>query len=103
MKRKKIYISLPITGREDESRKKADMIKASLSRSGYDVVNPFDIYCGKKPNYKDYLCCDLRALADCDMIYLCNDWEQSRGCRIEYNFAKEFKIQIVFEDSQFQD
>lgn len=98
MKRKRIYISLPITGQEAESRKKADMIKASLSRLGYIVVNPFDIYCGKNPTYADYLCSDLRALADCDIIYLCKDWEQSRGCRIEHKFAKEFGLKIMFEN-----
>lgn len=33
----KIYISLPITGREQEAREKADLIKAAFSKQGYPV------------------------------------------------------------------
>ncbi len=48
----KIYISLPITGREEAAREHADKMKAILSRNGYEVVNPFEIYAGKKANCK---------------------------------------------------
>lgn len=93
-----IYISLPITGHDEQKqREKADLVKAMLSRTGHKPVSPFDIYTGKNPKYEDYLCCDLRALADCDAIYLCEGWQFSRGCRIEANFAKEFEKQFMFE------
>lgn len=95
---KRIYISLPITGtNEKETREHADLVKAMLSRSGYEAVNPFEIYAGKNPDYKDHLCSDLRALADCDGIYLCKGWRWSRGCRIERNFADEFGLEIYLE------
>lgn len=93
----KIYISLPITGREAEARHHADIVKAALSRAGHEVVNPFEIFVGKNPTYADYLCVDLRALAECDAIFLCNGWQSSRGCRIERNFADEFHKQIIYE------
>lgn len=67
----KVYISLPISGKEKTAREKADIIKAALSRAGHTPVNPFDIYAGDKPGYADYLCADLRKLADCDAIFLC--------------------------------
>lgn len=92
-----IYISLPITGREKEAREHADMMKSALSKSGHRPVSPFDIYAGKHPAYEDYLCADLRALADCDAILLCAGWESSRGCRIEANFAREFGKQLMYE------
>lgn len=95
----KIYISLPISGRdENEVRQHADLIKASLSRAGHEPVNPFEIYCGSKPTYADYLCADLRALADCDAIFLCNGWQFSRGCRIERTFAEEFGLHVMYEN-----
>lgn len=96
----KIYISIPISGHNEiEVRKHADLVKAALSRAGHDVVNPFDIVPCKNPTYADYICADLRALADCDAIFLCSGWEQSTGCRIERNFAEEFRKQIIYEKS----
>ena len=93
----KIYISLPITGREKEAREHADRIKAALSRAGHAPVNPFEIFHGKDAAYADRLCADLRALTVCDAIILCKDWQFSRGCRIEANFAKEFGKEIMYE------
>lgn len=92
----KIYISLPITG-HPEARNHADLVKAALSRAGHDPVSPFDIPAGKNPDYFDHLCADLRALADCDAIYLCKGWQFSRGCRTEATFADTYGIQIMSE------
>lgn len=92
----KIYISLPISGRPlEEARNEADLIKARLSRVGHTPVSPFNIYAGKNPTWKDHICCDLRALADCDAIILCEGWEESRGCNIEHDFARHMGIKII--------
>lgn len=100
----KVYISLPISNKdESEVREHADLTKAMLSRAGHQAVNPFDIYCGKNPTYADYLCSNLRALADCDAIYLCEGWQFSRGCRIEATFAREFGKTFMYEKSPEQD
>lgn len=94
----KVYISIPITDKDEQKqREHADLTKAMLSRAGHTPISPFDIYAGKNPKYADYLCYDLRALADCDAIYLCEGWQFSRGCRIEANFAKEFDKQFMYE------
>ena len=96
----KIYISIPISGHDEiEVREHADLVKSTLSRVGHEVVNPFDIYAGKNPTYADYLCADLRAMADCDAIFLCSGWQFSRGCRIERTFAEEFGLQVMCEDN----
>lgn len=94
----KIYISLPITGHDPKKvREQADRTKAALSRAGHTPLSPFEIYAGKSPTYADFLCYDLRALADCDAILMCKGWRLSRGCRIERYFAKEFQKQIIYE------
>lgn len=95
----KIYLSIPISGHDEmEVREHADLMKSALSRAGHEVVNPFDIYAGNNPAYADYLCADLRALADCDAIFLCDGWQFSRGCRIERTFAEEFGKQVMYEN-----
>lgn len=91
-KRQKIYISLPISGLDIQKvREKADLIKAKLSREGYEVVSPFEVFAGKNPTYEDYICCDLRAMLDCDAIYFCKGWQLSCGCNIEHDVALRFK------------
>ena len=92
MKRQKIYISLPISGLDPKKvREKADLIKAKLSREGYDVVSPFDVYAGKDPKYEDHICYDLLAMLGCDGILFCKGWEASCGCNIEHDVAMRFK------------
>lgn len=95
---KKVYISLPITGCDEAvQRQKAAEIAKQLRDKGYKPLSPFEIYAGEKPTYADYLCCDLRALADCDTVFFCDGWIESRGCRIERNFASEFNKEIIYE------
>ena len=95
---KKIYISLPISDRPaSESRQHADLVKAALSRAGHCPVSPFDVYAGHCPDYFDHLCADLRTLADCDAILLCDGWQFSKGCRIERTFAEEYGKELMFE------
>ena len=102
---KRIYISIPITGYNvTTQRQKADLVKAKLSREGWTPVSPFDIYAGKNPKYEDYICADLRAMMDCDAIFMCKGWESSVGCRIEYSVATLMKIrtgkpqEVIFEN-----
>lgn len=105
MKREKIYISIPITGKERTARERADLVKAALSRKGYEPVSPFDIYAGKDPAYEDHICCDLRAMLDCDAAFFCLGWEKSPGCRIEHFVACVFNssgrkyIDLFYEDA----
>lgn len=94
----RIYISLPITGQDEKAqREKADKIKMALSRKGYEVVNPFEIYAGENPQYIDHLLADLRALNDCDEIYLCKGWQNSKGCQLEREFAELYRKKLMFE------
>lgn len=71
MEKLRIYISLPITGREREAQEHADLVKASLSRQGHTPVSPFEINAGKDATYNDHICHDLHAMLDCDAIYFC--------------------------------
>lgn len=98
--KKRIYISIPISGHDiNEVREHADLIRARLSRDGYIPVSPFDIYAGKNPTYADHICSDLRALMDCDGIFICKGSRRSCGCNIEASVALNLKI---FRKADFQ-
>ena len=92
-----IYISLPISGREKEAREKADRVRAMLSSKGLTPVNPFEIYTGEGAEYFDHICYDLRALADCEAVFLCEGWEHSKGCLIEKHFAETYGKRVYYE------
>lgn len=95
----KIYISIPITGHDStKTREEADRVKAMLSRQGHTPVNPFDIPTGVRDlQCIDHLLADLRVLNDCDAIYMCRGWENSKGCTVEHCFAHEYNKIIIYE------
>lgn len=97
--RRKIYISIPITGLDyNRQREKADSIKMLLSKQGYEVINPFEIYVGANPTYGDYLGADVRAIIDhADEVFMCRGWKNSKGCQIERFVAETFGKKIKYE------
>lgn len=84
----KIYVSLPITGKKEGAAIAASIEKTVIAAAGDEAVTPFDIHAGENPGYFDHLCANLRVLADCDAIRLMPGWQESLGCRIEYDFAR---------------
>lgn len=101
----RIYISLPISGQEEDARKKVERMKDTLREKGYLPVSPFEITKGKNPQYEDHICTDLREMLDCDAILFCKGWEQSCGCLIEHHTAMQFMahnkkdFNIIYEES----
>ncbi len=93
----KILISIPGNLDSDTIIEHGDMVKATLSRMGHEVVSDREIYSGKNPTPADIVCSRLQELADCDAIYLCDGWTDSKTCRIEYCFAKEFGKKLIHE------
>ncbi len=98
MSKKKIYISLPITGRDfDEVESEILYVSGVLEREGYHVVTPIDF--GVNPDldkpYHELLGNDIKALMECDDICLCPGWEKSKGCQLEHFAAKLWDKEIM--------
>lgn len=99
----KIYISLPITGHpRGDVLMRAGIVKCRLESLGFEVVNPLEVDAGESPEYFDHIAADLRALADCDAIYMCRGWRESRGCRLEHAFARIYQLQFHYEPPIFR-
>ena len=95
---KKVYISGPISGHDHAERKEAFASAAKrFRRQGYYVVNPMEIQLPKDASWSDYMRADIRALMDCDIIYMLSGWETSRGANIERNLAEELGMQVMLE------
>ena len=96
--RKKIYISLPITGLDkDTVISKANDRKKLISFKGYEPVTPFDVSPDSNASYAEHMGRDIQALLECDAVYFCRGWQDSKGCQAEYEVAKIYGKQMVFE------
>lgn len=95
---KKIYISIPITGHDiKEVKQKAEYIKRGLTVDNYTAITPFDVCTEENKPYSYYMGRDIEALLGCDMVFFATGWKQSKGCRAEYEVAKIYNKQLLFE------
>ena len=105
--KKRLYISIPITGVEEKSKIKAEQLQKHFEAQGYEVISPFEIgfhleklheLCGHKPptwgNYMDWC---IWALRSCDVVCFCVGWACSKGCTVEMEEAIKFKKEIRYE------
>jgi hypothetical protein len=66
----------------------------ALSSMGYSVVNPMKI-CKKHWSWVRCMIKCLWAITFCDKIYQLPNWQESRGARIEYRWAKFLRKRFV--------
>lgn len=98
MRKKKCYISLPITGRDlDEVGGRIAELKCNLQDKGYTPVSPFDREVDFNASHEEHMMADFKLLLDCDYILMGWGWEYSVGCRAELNAALACGIKIMFE------
>ena len=96
----KIFISQPMFGKTDEQirQEREELIKQieedgneyldSIVADGLEEVNNDSIglfYLGKS----------LEIMSKADEIWFMNGWDKSRGCKIEYQVAKDYNKKIV--------
>lgn len=88
MRRKRIYISAPISGHDiNERRRYFSFVAKKLTVYGYDPVNPLENGLDEYADIKEHMRTDFRMLLDCDMIMMCDGWEDSEGCQKESSLA----------------
>lgn len=107
--KKKAMLSQPMRGLSDEeivaTRDRA--IKA-LEAQGYEVVNTLftdEWYEPEKMKERGvvqiplcFLAKSLENMSKCHTAYFCKGWENARGCRIEHEAAKEYGMDIIYEE-----
>ena len=101
---KKAMISQPMRDKTDEEisavREKAI---ATLKENGYEVINTwFNDWCGiggsdivNKPLY--CLAKSLEVMSQCDAVFFCDGWANTRGCLIEHEAATKYGLDIMYE------
>lgn len=46
-----------------------------------------------------FLAKSLENMSLCDTAYFCKGWQDARGCRIEHLAAREYGMNILYEDA----
>lgn len=90
----KAMISQPMCGKPNvEIKTIRNYITNKLKESGFEVIDTlFDF--GNKPAVF-YLAKSIEAMSEVDVVVFTPDWEQARGCRIEFEIAKAYGKQII--------
>ena len=95
----RVYISGKMTGDAHYVQKFAKA-EIELMAKGHDVINPCDIggLYGNMLAYEHLLHIDY-ALIDCvDAIYMLKDWKDSKGAKLELNYAKCKGKEVLYEE-----
>ena len=94
----KIYISGQITGLSEETaRYNFTMAHLNLRQQGHDPVNPMLLPHNHGKTWAEYMREDIHALLDCEAIYMLENWQESKGARIEFGLAIELGMKIIFQ------
>ena len=92
----KVFISQPMSGlTDDEIFATRDRVKKFLEDVyDWEVI---DSYIKEDGNPVYLLGRSIELLSQADKIYMVKGWQNSRGCKIEYEVAKTYDIGIVEE------
>lgn len=94
-----IYLSIPISGLpRAEVQQAAETYRQQLIMEGYSVITPFDVCAEPNMSYAQCMGRDIEMLLQCDAIFLCPGWMNSRGCRLEWSAALIYGKEILDAD-----
>ena len=91
---KKIYIAGKINGLKNY-REVFKAAEDKLVAEGNAVMNPAVL--GEGFDYEVYLPICLLMLQSCDVIYMLNNWSDSKGAKVELNYAKAQGKEIIYQ------
>lgn len=93
----KVYISGKITGLPiAEAKAKFKSAKEDLSTRFDYVISPIDLPDDHDKSWAAYMIECLKALKECDGIYMLPCWKDSPGAKIERDFAVRMGIPIFY-------
>ncbi len=91
----KCYIAGPMRGYPDLNFPAFNKAAEDMQDKMWEVVNPVDI--NPDPSYSVCMYNDIKALIECDAIYMLRGWEKSNGASLEYQIANALELEILYE------
>jgi len=94
---KKFYISGMITGIRDEAPALFQKAEIEVLDLDHDSINPMKLPENGEKSWSDFLRRDIKALCDCDGIYMLNNWRDSNGATLELHIAVQLGLDVIFQ------
>jgi hypothetical protein len=94
IKKKKVYISAPMTGHPDLNRPAFMAAEARLKKK-YIVLNPARIKIVKGKPYRYYLQKAVKLMMEADCICPLQGWERSKGAFAERVLADALGLEVI--------
>lgn len=97
----KVMISQPMRGKTSEQiKEERNFLIKKFNDMHIEVIDT--IFTEDPPEDWNaavyYLGKSISAMKDVDAIYMDDGWREARGCRIEYQVAREYGIKILYND-----
>lgn len=93
----KIYISLPITGRDIEEVESSCIFAAGvIEKKGHTAVSPLEVSSNPDASYAEHMGKDITVLLECDAVLFLDGWEYSGGCLLEQRAAELYHKTLYF-------
>ena len=96
---KLIYLAHPFQGKQENVDKVQQIILRLLKRyPNVTYYSPLHAtgFMYSQLTYLDGMEHCFEVLSRCDELWLCGNWRESRGCNMEYGFAKAKGIPVKF-------
>lgn len=93
---KTVYISGKITGMESDAEIIFSKAEEFLKKEYKEVVNPMRLNHDHDKRWESYMKVCIKALCDCDVIYLLINYSQSKGALMELAVAKDLGLEIIY-------
>lgn len=98
----KYFISGKISGIEKDAPELFKHAEKQLKAKGFEVVNPMTLNHSHDKSWHSYMKEDVKALCECDAIYMLSNWTDSKGAIIEHTIAMYLGLKVQYEGlSQF--
>lgn len=98
MRYEKVYIAGKITGDPNYYAKfhaAQDQLQLEYGWNYWSIVNPVEMVPQGWPWWRQMVRC-LRLVAGCKVVAMLPDWTQSRGARIEHEWAEFLGKEIIY-------
>lgn len=94
--KKKIYIILPISGRDMEDvESDCKSASAQIEKHGFKAVSTLEVSSDPKASYAEHIGRDITALLECDAVLVLPGWVESKGCALEMEAARIYGKKIL--------
>ena len=89
----KVYIAGKVSGLPyKEVKTRFDFMQFVLESNGFEAVNPLQVVNNPKCEWKPAMRQCIKALMDCDALFLLSDVADSPGAKVEMGLACELSI-----------